>query len=99
VATCSGIEHLFPAHPMRNGLWGWGQEGILLIVDRRVLLSALFAALTTACAGAAGFGDAPHVAQLVFLLAASMFAAAFYVLTAGVHDLQKKSSMGIIPTM
>jgi len=29
-------------------------------------------------AGVAGFGEAPHVAQLVFLLAVSVFAAAFY---------------------
>jgi hypothetical protein len=60
-----------------------------MIVTRRVLLPALFTALTTVCAGAAGFGEAPHVAQLVFLLAASVFAAAFYLLTAERSILKK----------
>jgi ABC-type Na+ efflux pump permease subunit len=59
-------------------------------MGHHVLLPALFAALTTVCAGAAGFGDVPDVTQLVFLLTAAVFAAAFYLLAARMHDPQKR---------
>ena len=44
-------------------------------------LTVLFAALVTACAGAAGFNDAPHTGQVVILISAAIFSGAFQALT------------------
>jgi hypothetical protein len=68
-----------------------GITGTITTMDRRVL-PALSTALATVCAEAANFGDTPHAAQLAFLLATALFAAAFYVL-----DLKKATDVHSCP--
>ncbi|MGH3776502.1 MAG: hypothetical protein ACRDRR_12360 [Pseudonocardiaceae bacterium] len=47
----------------------------------RLVLTVLFAALGAACAGVAGFSDPPDARQLVALMGACIFVAAYQITT------------------
>lgn len=58
----------------------------------RRALTVLFAVLATACAGAAGFADAPHAGQIMLLAGACIFAAAVHWITAPTLPAPKKAA-------
>jgi hypothetical protein len=57
----------------------------------RRALTVLLAALATACASAAGFSEAPSVGQLVFVVAACLFAAGLQVVTGPIPGFKERN--------